>query len=169
MSTAAAEPGRVRNAPGLRPGSFHEEAIRATLVARSYLRVSEDRAKQKRSTSEQDTENTRAISAQGWVQGEPYRDDGISASRYSDKIRDEFQRLIEDLRSRDFGADVLVLWETSRGSREMWEWVMLIDLLAKPGCWSTSPPTDGPTILVTGATAAASWRTASTTRPRVRR
>jgi DNA invertase Pin-like site-specific DNA recombinase len=112
--------------------ALHEAATR-TLVARSYLRVSEDRGGLKRSTTEQDTENTRAISAQGWVQGEPYRDDGISASRYSGKIRDDFQRLIQDLQAHEFGADVLVLWETSRGSREMWEWVRLIDLLAEVG------------------------------------
>lgn len=124
---------RVPVAPA-HPRTLSDQAVTgAVLVARSYLRVSEDRAKLERSTTEQDVENTRAISALGWVQAEPYRDNDRSASEYGTKVRDDFWRLIEDLEEGRFGADVLVLWESSRGSRQMWEWVLLMDLLKAAG------------------------------------
>jgi DNA invertase Pin-like site-specific DNA recombinase len=63
---------------------------------------------------------------------EPYRDIG-SASRHGSKARADFDRMMTDLEAgRDqFGADGLAVWEPSRGSRQVWEWARLIDLLAK--------------------------------------
>ena len=59
--------------------------------------------------------------------GALYRDVG-SASRYAAKAREGFDRLIADLQAGRFGADLLLLWEGSRGSRRTNEWVQLIGL-----------------------------------------
>lgn len=94
-------------------------------TGREYLRVSLDRSGREKSISEQQDDN-RAH----WPNltfGVPYRDVG-SASRHSRKARNGFDELINDLKADRFGADVLVLWESSRGSRKVGEWVELIEL-----------------------------------------
>ena len=103
-----------------------------TAVAREYLRVSLDKTGEKHSTDEQHDQNRHAAESHGWQLGEPYTDTG-SASRYSTKARGEFDRLMADLRNDAFGADVLILWESSRGSRREGEWVTLVDLLEERG------------------------------------
>ncbi len=57
----------------------------------------------------------------------------VSAPRYSTDVRDDFDRLMADLRGGEFGADVLVLWESSRGSQLVLEWVTMLDLLEQQG------------------------------------
>nr|WP_181871269.1 recombinase family protein [Sphaerisporangium album] len=56
-----------------------------------------------------------------------------SASRYARKERDEFHSLMSDLGTGRFGADVLLLWESSRGSPGVGEWVTMLDLLEDGG------------------------------------
>lgn len=99
-------------------------------TARAYLRVSFDRSGRERSNAEQDDENRSQWPDFTW--GEPYSD-ARSASLYSKRRRDDFDRLVADLRTDRFGADVLVLWEASRGSREVEEWAGLINLCKKRG------------------------------------
>jgi len=100
------------------------------LSVREYLRVSRDRSGEGKSPDQQHDENLAAILRQGWIlhPGEPYRDTDRSASRYAKKQREDFKRLIDDLESGDFGADILAIWESSRGSRRVGEWVDLVDL-----------------------------------------
>ena len=57
----------------------------------------------------------------------------MSASRYSKKARDGFAELMADLDSGRFGASVLIIWESSRGSRRAGEWCDLIDVCAERG------------------------------------
>ena len=57
-----------------------------------------------------------------------YRDESISASRYSRKARGGFEALIQDLEHGQFSAQVLMIWESSRGSRRVGEWVSLLEL-----------------------------------------
>lgn len=103
-------------------------------VAREYLRVSKDRYGKAKSTSEQHDENVVAVADQGWeLHPHPYRDDDRQASRFARKAREGFEELVTDLRDGSFGAEVLVLWESSRGSRKVGEWVTLIDLLEELG------------------------------------
>lgn len=104
-----------------------------TVEAREYLRVSKDKSGRARSTSEQHVENARAASEGDWRLGEPYIDNDRSASRYATKVRDDFQLLIRDLEQDRFGADVLILWESSRGSRKVGEWVEMLDLCEQRG------------------------------------
>jgi site-specific DNA recombinase len=97
---------------------------------REYLRVSFDRSGRERSNAEQEEDNRRVWV--GWSWGVPYSD-ATSASRYATKVRDDWVELIGDLRAGRFAEDALVLWESSRGSRRVGEWVELLDLLEARG------------------------------------
>jgi site-specific DNA recombinase len=99
------------------------------LTGREYLRVSKDASGEERSQDEQHDENVRQGRLHSITLGAPYREPGSrSASRYATKAREVYAGLIADLEADRFGADVLVLWEHSRGSRRVGEWVTLIDL-----------------------------------------
>jgi DNA invertase Pin-like site-specific DNA recombinase len=99
----------------------------ATIRAAQYLRVSLDRSGHARSTDEQRADNERAVAEQpGWTLVETYRDDNRSASRYARKVREDYARLLGDLERGAF--DLLILWESSRGSRKVSEWCRLIEL-----------------------------------------
>jgi DNA invertase Pin-like site-specific DNA recombinase len=101
-------------------------------TGREYLRVSMDKSGRARSTDEQHTDNhSETERANIDLIGEPYVDVDRSASRFARKPREDFDRLLADLRADEFGADYLVLWESSRGSRKVGEWVELIDLLER--------------------------------------
>ncbi len=100
-------------------------------LAREYLRVSTDKSGRGASVAQQHDENQRAAESRGWRLLPPYSEpEAVSASRYSRKAREAFGDLLEDIESGSFGADVLVLWEASRGSRRTGEWVDLIDVCA---------------------------------------
>lgn len=98
-------------------------------AAREYLRVSKGRGKTARSITDQHADNLAAEQDHGpWTWGEAYRDTG-SASKFATRTRDDFERLLADLTSGEFGhpGDVLVLWEISRLARETGRGVALID------------------------------------------
>ena len=105
------------------------------LTAREYLRNSKKRRKNKqRSITGQHTDNVRRSTPHNIkIVGKAYVDEDLSASRYSTKVRDEFEELLSDLRNGTFGARVLVLWEISRGSRQLEEWVTLLGLCERAG------------------------------------
>jgi len=103
-------------------------------TGREYLRVSMDRSGRERSQDDQHGDNERACVERGIRLGDPYREAGsASASRYARKGRSDFERLLADLGEGRFGAQVLVLWESSRGSRKVGEWVTLIELCEDAG------------------------------------
>jgi DNA invertase Pin-like site-specific DNA recombinase/DNA-directed RNA polymerase subunit RPC12/RpoP len=114
------------------------------LRARDYRRLSD--RKGGTSIEAQGTDNEAAAEEQDWDLGEPYIDEGLSASKYARKRRDDFDQLVADLSSgptgRDsaFGADILMLWESSRGSRRVGEWVSFIELCEEKGVkiWVTT-------------------------------
>ncbi|WP_270889895.1 recombinase family protein [Pedococcus sp. 5OH_020] len=90
-----------------------------------YARVSQDRA-EGRSVSEQEAESRRACANNGWAVAAVYADNDVSASRFTTKRRADWTRLVSDLDSGMF--DVLVLWEPSRGSRDLVTWAALLDV-----------------------------------------
>lgn len=98
-------------------------------IGREYLRVS---ANGERSIPEQHEDNIRAAEREGVSLAEPYQDHG-SASKYAQRGRDDFDRLMADLRGGQFGAGILWLWESSRGTRRMGEWASLLDLCEDRG------------------------------------
>ena len=103
-------------------------------VAREYLRVSKDRGKDGKSPAQQSEANARAVAAHGWeMHPEPYKDVDKGASRHSRVTRGGYAQLIADIESARFEADILVIWESSRGSRRVSEWARLIDLCADAG------------------------------------
>jgi site-specific DNA recombinase len=83
--------------------------------------------------SEQHDENGKAAARRGVSLGKPYTDNSVSASRYGTKARDGFTDLLADLEAGRFGADELWLWETSRGSRQVSEWVQIINACERAG------------------------------------
>ena len=100
-------------------------------VAREYLRVSRDQSAKGRSPAQQHEENAASVKEQGWeLHPEPYKDNDRSASRYARKKREDFDRLVEDIKAGTFDANVLVLWELSRGSRKVSEWTAMLEMLA---------------------------------------
>ncbi|MEV6791327.1 recombinase family protein [Streptomyces sp. NPDC051320] len=110
-------------------------AVEATLdqevarAAREYLRVSKGRGRTARSIRDQHSDNLETEKDFGpWAWGEPYKDTG-SASKYARRARDDFEQLLADLHSGEFGnpGDVLVLWEISRLSRETGRGVEIVD------------------------------------------
>jgi DNA invertase Pin-like site-specific DNA recombinase len=110
------------------PAESCEQGKRAK-CAREYLRVSLDRSGRARSLDEQHADHVRVADEQGWTLAEDaYRDESVSASRYSRKARGGFDALIEDLERDRFGGQVLLIWESSRGSRRVGEWVRLLEL-----------------------------------------
>jgi site-specific DNA recombinase len=106
-----------------------------TRTAREYLRVSKGKGRTARSIRDQHADNLEAEQEYGpWSWGEPYQDTG-SASKFARKVRDDFERLVADLRSGEFGSsgDVLVLWEISRLARETGRGVEIVDLCEAGG------------------------------------
>lgn len=104
----------------------------ATQTGREYLRVSFDHSENERSNEDQHADNVDIAEELGITLGQPYRDVG-SASRFAARERDDFLRLMADLRAGDFGADVLQMWEGSRGSRKPREWLDLIEVCQEQG------------------------------------
>ncbi|MFG2699572.1 recombinase family protein [Streptomyces sp. NPDC048386] len=113
-------------------------------IAREYRRLSDPNGGT--SVARQGAMNATAARENSWDLGEPYEDDGLSASKYARKKRDDFERLMEDLASGEtgrtsrFGADILMLWESSRGSRQVGEWVNFLELCEAKGVliWVTT-------------------------------
>jgi site-specific DNA recombinase len=107
--------------------------VLATMTGKDYLRVSVDKSGRERSPEEQHRDNLKSGDKHGFRIVGSYREKVGSASKFKVKERAQFDRLMRDLRAGDFGADVLVLWAGSRGSRMVKEWVNLIDACASAG------------------------------------
>ena len=114
----------------------HWSPIGRAATVRDYLRVSKDSSGRGKSPTQQHDDNRAAALRQGWLMHPgSYVDNDRSASRYRRLERPDFDKLLEDLASGSFGADVLGLWEPSRGSRDVEEWARLIRLCEQAGVW----------------------------------
>lgn len=96
------------------------------LTGRDFLRVSDDKSGQARSNTQQHADNLAQGEDWGVTSWLPSYQEVGSASKHRRKARADFPQLLADLESGAFGADVLVLWEASRGSRELEEWLPLL-------------------------------------------
>src|SRR6218665_3296769 len=94
------------------------------LTVREYLRVSKDDRRTGKSPDQQHNENLLAFKGKVFTlpPAQPYRDVARSGSRYARTTREDFEQLVRDLENDVFGAGVLALWESSRGSRKVSEW-----------------------------------------------
>jgi site-specific DNA recombinase len=98
-------------------------------VADIYGRKStDDRGK---SVADQLAEAMEAIEEQNWSCGRTFSDDNRSASRFAKKVREDFTELLAHIESGN--CEVLVLWESSRGSRKLAEWASFLDLVQEHG------------------------------------
>ncbi|WP_250279885.1 recombinase family protein [Frankia sp. Cppng1_Ct_nod] len=96
-----------------------------------YARRSADDEKRGRSVGEQETAGRADCTAHRWSIKDVYCDDGYGASRFSGKQRNEWARLLEDLSAGQF--DLLWIWETSRGDRELERWARLLNVCRSRG------------------------------------
>jgi site-specific DNA recombinase len=96
-------------------------ALRAAIYGR------QSRGKEK-SITEQITLCTADAEAEGWTIAGIYRD-GTSASTYRRKDRIEWPLVLAAVEAREF--DILVMWASSRGDRDLTEWSRLLDLCRK--------------------------------------
>jgi DNA invertase Pin-like site-specific DNA recombinase len=135
-----------------------------------YARVSVDRDGRSQSVDQQLAALRVVADREGWTVREEIRDDGISASAYSTKARPGYARLADVLQR----GDVLAVWELSRATRRMDEFVALRDLCAERGVLlfdgvrlvDLSEPTDAYTTAIGMAT---SEYESARTRSRIRR
>lgn len=102
----------------------------APTIAAIYDRVSEDKRGESRSVVQQQEANREAATTNGWTVGEVYGDTA-SASRFATKERPGYERLLVDLAAGRFG--VLVVWESSRGGRELEQWASLLNACRRHG------------------------------------
>jgi site-specific DNA recombinase len=94
-----------------------------------YARLSKNRKGKKSNVKEQERDCRRFIEAQGWQLVDVYTDDGISASENSDKQRDEFARMMGDVRAGLI--DLIVTSEITRLYRRPREVEELLDPVDK--------------------------------------
>lgn len=92
-----------------------------------YGRQSRNKAK---SIDEQVRAGEDVASENGWAIAGRYQD-GSSASRYARKGRDDWQQVLDDMACGAF--TILILWEASRGDRDLTSWSAMLDLCRKHG------------------------------------
>lgn len=111
-------------------------AANGVVLARAYLRVSQDESGRLRSPEEQLEALEEAGGRFGLTFGDSYAEvEAISASKYARKARPDFDSLMKDLRSGQFGAPVLALYMANRASRQTEEWLALLDACVDAGVW----------------------------------
>lgn len=115
------------------PEGLAQQAIKAglPLIAAIYDRVSNDTDDTAKSVGEQENENQEACADNGWEVFRSYVDNDLSASRFTAKGREDWLILLEDLAAGRF--HVLVLWEASRGDRDLERWVTLVNQCRRIG------------------------------------
>ncbi|MFG2067737.1 recombinase family protein [Micromonospora tulbaghiae] len=107
--------------------SGEKSGLRAVI----YARVSDDDKKQRRSVGEQEQECQQGAADHGWTVAEVFVDNDRSASRYARKTREAYVKLLDYLATAR--VDVLILWESSRGGRELEGWAALLNLCRRRG------------------------------------
>jgi site-specific DNA recombinase len=75
------------------------------------------------SIADQDRENESACAERGWAVATRYRE-RVSASRFGTKVREGWPQITADVMANRI--DVLILWEVSRGDRNLETWVPFV-------------------------------------------
>ena len=104
--------------PGVRAGVYERVSRLATARDRKEI----ERA---RSIEEQNKANGDECARHGWEITAHYEDPGLSASRFATRDRPEYRRLLADINAGKL--DVVVLWESSRGDRELAGWAQFLN------------------------------------------
>lgn len=85
---------------------------------------------QVKSIDDQDRENLAACEEQRWAVEGLYRD-GVSASRFGTRVRNNWNRLVADVSAGKL--DVVVVWEVSRADRDLETWVPFVATCRRMG------------------------------------
>ncbi len=111
-----------------------EHPVRAGVYERvSRLASARDRKEieRARSIEEQNKANRDECTRYGWEITAHYKDPGLSASRFATRERPEYRRLLADINVGKL--DVVVLWESSRGDRELAGWARFLNACRENG------------------------------------
>lgn len=84
-----------------------------------------------RSVASQEKDYLADCEEQGLEVGRKFSDPERSASRYATRTRPDYAELLAHIRAGQ--CELLCLWESSRGSRDLGEWVTFLDLCRKQG------------------------------------
>ncbi|MCY1141706.1 recombinase family protein [Actinoplanes sp. Pm04-4] len=103
-------------------------AVRHAVI---YARVSADDQRQRRSVGQQEQECRDVAADADWTVDQVFTDNDRSASRYARKVREAHAELLAYLATAD--VQVLILWEPSRGDRELESWAGLLNLCRRRG------------------------------------
>lgn len=100
-----------------------------------YSRVSRDRSRRRKSVTEQDKEGRDAAAYRKWTIPEDavFTDNARSASRFARKPRIGWAAVLAYLAANP--VYVLILWEVSRGDRQLGSWIALLDLCRDRGIY----------------------------------
>lgn len=101
-----------------------------------YGRVSKDQhrgGRKGRSVSQQLSIGKRRCTENQWDISGVYSDNDVSASEYAGRKREDWERLMGDI--RDGHGDILWVWEISRGTRERLVWANLAALCQQRQMW----------------------------------
>src|ERR1700683_1415406 len=85
-----------------------------------YERVSRAHDRNARSIEEQNADNRRSCEREEWTVARTFQDPNRSASRFTTRERPAYKELLAAIRHDEL--DVVVLWESSRGGRELEAW-----------------------------------------------
>ena len=88
-----------------------------------YARVSQDSRGQGRSVQEQEQECRAWLDREGWEVAGVWKDNDVSASRYTQKTRPGWQALTAQIDNG--GIEALIVWEPSRATRDRRVWATL--------------------------------------------
>lgn len=97
-----------------------------------YGRVSDDHAGYSSSVPDQETYNEEIFTAAGAVIERRYSDEDRSASRFAKKRRDDWERLLSDLRTLP-PPDFIGFWKIDRADRTVDSWAPFLTLCRKLG------------------------------------
>ena len=105
------------------------DTIRAGLYQRVSRLTSAAARDDERSIEQQNDGNRLACERRRWTIAAEYADEGLSASRFASakggSNRKDFRNALADVKAGKI--DVLVMWESSRGSRELENWAGLLN------------------------------------------
>src|ERR1039457_2052742 len=90
-----------------------------------YERVSNAKDKRARSVAEQNGDNRQACDREGWTVVRTFQDPNRGASRFTARAREAYAQTLAAIGAGEL--DILVLWESSRGGRELEAWAGLLN------------------------------------------
>lgn len=84
-----------------------------------------------RSAARQERDWRADCAREGLLEGRRFVDPDLSASRYASKPRPDYQALVEHIKAGN--CKMVSMWEASRGSREIEEWIVFLKLCRSNG------------------------------------